>query len=186
MCGRQCAPYGRRTLVSSNEQSEISSETHPISGVFRLRKPFSFLLMLPAWLFAFCCCCCCSSSCCCFCASSCCWASSSCWNFRLPELVSFSSHGSTNSNWLRLCRHQKYAAANRARISKMIPNVDKTPIKIMVPISGHVWRRIFVWFFWLMAARGASSAHVAKFANFLEFFDFFWQQIRYGKKAKNE
>lgn len=108
--------------------------THPIKGVLRLRNPLSFRLMLFG-SFPACCCCCC----CCFCCSnnncSCCCVSRSCWNFKLPLLVSFSSVGSTNSNCERLWRHQKYAAASKINSKTMIPRVESTPINIMRPRS---------------------------------------------------
>lgn len=107
--------------------------TYPINGVFKLRKPFSFLLILFG---GGCCCCsffCCSKSC------SCCWLSSICWNFKLPLLVSFSSFGSTNSSWDRLCLHQKYAAANKMSNKAMMPSVESTPINIMRPKSATNW-----------------------------------------------
>lgn len=120
-----------------NEKTRFSHSrsclTYPIKGVLRFKNPFNFLLILfvPA-----CCCCCC---CCCFCCSkrscSCCWLSKSCWNFKLPLLVSFSSVGSTNSSCDLLWRHQKYAAAKRIRINVMIPSVERTPINIMRPKS---------------------------------------------------
>lgn len=110
-----------------------------MSGVLRLRNPLSFRLMLLGCAPACCCCCCC-----CFCCSSsncsCCWLSRSCWNLRLPLLVSFSSVGSTNSSCERLCRHQKYAAAKRMSRTMMMPRVERTPINIMRPKSAVEWR----------------------------------------------
>lgn len=77
--------------------------THPISGVLRLRKPLILrLMLLVVGLAAFCCCCCNCCCCCCNANCSCCCVSNICWNFKLPLLVSFSSHGSTNSNCERL------------------------------------------------------------------------------------
>lgn len=121
-------------IMFLSTEAGTGRSTHPISGVLRLRNPFSFLLILFGWLFAasFCACscfCCSNSSC------SCCWVSSNCWNFKLPLLVSFSSVGSTNSSCERLWRHQKYAAANRISSSTMIPSVERTPINIMRPKS---------------------------------------------------
>lgn len=117
-----------------NIDTGTGNATYPMSGVLRLRNPLSFRLMLFGCAPACCCCCCC------FCCSSsncsCCWLSSSCWNFRLPLLVSFSlSFGSTNSSCDRLWRHQKYAAANKMSSKTIMPRVDRTPINIMRPRS---------------------------------------------------
>ena len=114
----------------------LSQHTHPISGVLRLRKPLILrLMLLVVGLAAFCCCCCSSCCCCCNAICSCCCVSNICWNFKLPLLVSFSSHGSTNSSWERLWRHQKYATASNIRMKTIMPNVEITPINIMRPIS---------------------------------------------------
>lgn len=110
--------------------------TYPMSGVFKFKNPFNFVLILFVCALACCGCCCC----CFFCSSSscsCCWLSSNCWNFKLALLVSWSSHGSTNSNCERLWRHQKYAPVSKIRISTIMPSVERTPINMMWPISGE-------------------------------------------------
>lgn len=117
-----------------NIDTGTGEATYPISGVLRLRNPFSLRLILFGCAPACCCCCCCF--CCSSKSCSCCWLSSSCWNLRLPLLVSFSlSFGSTNSSCERLWRHQKYAAASRMSSKTIMPRVERTPINIMRPRS---------------------------------------------------